>query len=123
MDDILPVTSKVFNFGAWWRNSGNFFILGGALLLVIGVVFFWAVAIRKREDRYTSHRERLRHHRSSSGEKSKPAPSAQHSHKRKHRKRRSSHPRYPKNPTLDETGGLPPIREHPPSSPPVWPKD
>lgn len=69
-------------------------LLGAALLLVAGGVIYWAIAIRKPpgKPRYKYHR---------------PSPDQPPVSKRR-RKRRSEPPR---NPTLAETRGLPPVRE------------
>jgi hypothetical protein len=118
MDDIFPETYKTFNFGKWFSESGGFFLLFGSLFIVIGAVFFWAAVIRKRRDRYTSHRER---HRDDHRPRSNPGEDSSKGPRVRRRKRRSSHPRYPKNPTLAETGGLPPIRRDEGAEPPGWP--
>jgi hypothetical protein len=59
------------------RTLIEYLIYGGALLLVAGVIFFWALAIRKPRKRKRRHRH---------------------------------HGREQRNPTLAETGGLPPIK-------------
>jgi hypothetical protein len=58
------------------RTLVEYLIYGGALLLVAGIIFFWAFAIRKPRKR----------------------------------KRRHRHGSEQRNPTLAETGGLPPIK-------------
>jgi cell division septation protein DedD len=79
----------------------EYLLLIGAIVLVAVLVVFWAVAIRKpRSER------RYKYHRVPRGE----APPET---KRSKRKRRSEPPR---NPTLAETRGLPPIRESGPGS-------
>jgi hypothetical protein len=89
-------------------------IVLGALALVVIAVFFWAVSFRKPEDsRHRRHhwRERKseRHAEESSDEESGMFGS-------KRRRRRRRHKHRPANPTLAETGGLPPKRtdEEPP---------
>lgn len=74
-------------------------LLGAALLLVAGGLIFWAVAIRKPpgKPRYKYHRP----------------PQDQPPASRRKRKRRSEPPR---NPTLAETRGLPPVRESGPGA-------
>jgi|SRR4051812_29779026 hypothetical protein len=70
----------------------------GALLLVVTVLFIWAVFIRKRGER----RKKYHYPSKTSGE------GVIEVHRKKWRKRRKEH--RPRNPTLSETGGLPPIR-------------
>jgi hypothetical protein len=74
----------------------EYILFGGAILLVAVVLFLWAAAIRKppRQRRYKYHRNNP-----------DPAPLPLKSSKRK---RRSEPPR---NPTLAETRGLPPVRD------------
>lgn len=74
----------------------EYLLLIGAILLVAGVVVVWAVAIRKPKGE-----RRYKYHRVVRGQ-TPPAP------KTSKRKRRSEPPR---NPTLAETRGLPPVRE------------
>jgi cell division septation protein DedD len=79
----------------------EYVLLVGAILLVAGVVVFWAAAIRKPKGE-----RRYKYHRVPRGQ-TPPAPEAAK------RKRRSEPPR---NPTLAETRGLPPMRESQPAS-------
>ena len=72
----------------------EYVLLSAALLLVAGGVMFWAIAVRKPPGK-----PRYKYHRAVPDQPLLP--------KRK-RKRRSEPPR---NPTLAETRGLPPIRE------------
>ena len=82
----------------------EYLILGAAILLVIGIVVFWAKNIRKpRKRRYeypkpvaATDSRKVSNQFSATGKKQK-------------RRRRRSEP--PTNPTLAETRGLPPIRE------------
>ena len=74
----------------------EYVLLIGALLLVAGGVAFWAAVIRKPKGE-----RRYKYHRSPRGQTPPPAPASK-------RKRRSEPPR---NPTLAETRGLPPVRE------------
>ena len=81
------------------RNFGEVFLILGSLALVIGIVVVWAVFIRKPR-------------KARPGEKVlEPAEGDSSSNKSGHRrkkfkKRRRDH--RPRNPTLAETGGLPP---------------
>jgi cell division septation protein DedD len=79
----------------------EYVLLIGAILLVASVVVFWAATIRKPKGE-----RRYKYHRIPRG----PTPPAPETAKRK---RRSEPPR---NPTLAETRGLPPMRESQPAS-------
>ena len=82
-------------------------ILIGALLLAVVVGTIWAIIYsQKRKSRHHHH-----HHHHSSEESL-----SEQKGRRKRRWRRSKYPRRPLNPTLAETGGLPPMRD--PDSPP-----
>jgi hypothetical protein len=97
-------------------NSGvrDALIIFGALLAVSLLLFFWVSFIRK-----SRRRSRSRYYHAPAAV----APPAQTSeHKRplfssgRRRRRRREH--RPRNPTLAETGGLPPQRVHDSSPPP-----
>ena len=90
-------------------------ILIGVLLLLTTLLLLWAAFIRKRR-----RRQRLHHysHRHSAGAAPAEAPNDLPAGRRKHRKwrhRRREH--RPRNPTLAETGGLPPFRSDEPPNP------
>jgi hypothetical protein len=88
--------------------AGYYLALTGALLLVSGVVVFWAIAIRKPRKRRPRHHWRSQSAKDSAAAlaaKAKETPPAEASRRRR---RRSELPR---NPTLAETRGLPPVRE------------
>ena len=99
------------------RNSSPK-LFGADLVVVLSValgltaiVFFWAFFIRKRpkEARGALVVERAEKH-------SREAHGA--SGRRKRRKRRPDHPdNWGRNPTLGETGGLPPVRSQDPEAP------
>ena len=96
--------------GAW-----DGLMLLGALLLVVLLVLIWAVFLRQRR-----HRHRSRHRRS--GEVAVPIPSAAESRKEPFslRRRKRRHSEYlSRNPTLAETGGLPPLRQDDSSNSPL----
>ena len=90
----------------------------GCLAVVSVALLLWAAYIRKRKRHSSGHRS---HHfsrttpgigTSGAGEKGSEPRRRRH----RHRRRRSSH--YPLNPTLAQTGGLPPVRrDEPPASP------
>jgi hypothetical protein len=95
---------------------------GQDVMIVLGVVtavalvsLFWAISIRKPHRR--GHSRRRHSHHSSGVPAATPDGSSEEAsflghHKRRRRRRREHRPR---NPTLAETGGLPPVRtEEPP---------
>jgi hypothetical protein len=89
-------------------------VLAVALTLA-ALLFFWAFFVRKRPKNVrgsivvSRHDKHSREAYGSSG-------------RRKHRKRRADHPsNWGRNPTLSETGGLPPPRPEEPESPPSSP--
>jgi type VI protein secretion system component VasK len=96
-------------------------IIFGAIGLVTLLLLFWAAFIRKRRRRRHSHHHHHHHHHpqdSPSPAEVPEAPStadASAAPEKRRRRRRSHHQHRPRNPTLAETGGLPPIR---PESPP-----
>jgi FtsZ-interacting cell division protein ZipA len=109
---------------ATWRMSDpalrERLLIFGAIGLVTLLILAWAVFLRRRRRRRHEHHHS--HHHSS-----KPAEVVQASAEedvappaeKRRRRRRSGHRHRPRNPTLAETGGLPPIRqEGPPESQP-----
>jgi hypothetical protein len=81
-------------------------ILFGAVGLVTVLILAWAIFIRKRPDE-SSRRYRYRSSRASSEAGTNSAANSDLPKERRKRRRRKHRPR---NPTLAETGGLPPIR-------------
>jgi hypothetical protein len=108
---------------AWNRMSPttreNLIVLGSlasvTLLLVIWAVFFRRL-FRPRHHRHHTHDRSSQPAASpASAAGGPPAPGQ----RKRHRWRRSGREHRPRNPTLAETGGLPPIRTHqPPQTPP-----
>ena len=89
-------------------------ILGIALALA-AILFFWAFFLRKRPKSVRGSVVVTRRDKDS-----KEAYGS--SGRRKHRKRRADHPsNWGRNPTLSETGGLPPPKPEEPESPPAAP--
>jgi hypothetical protein len=86
----------------------EFGLLFTSLGLVTLLVLVWAIFIRKQKGessrRYSYHRSREEVSKSA-------APAAPTAPQTRHRKRRRRHRR--RNPTLAETGGLPPVRTEP----------
>jgi hypothetical protein len=95
------------------RTLIEYLIIGGAVLLVTATVMLWVLVFRKSRRRTRIYR---RHHHKST-EPSAPeqldeskTPGTPGARRRRLRRQR------PRNPTLAETGGLPPVRG--PQSPP-----
>jgi hypothetical protein len=93
-------------------------IILGALLIVIGGVLFWALVLRRRKRR-SSDRHRRRHRKSAV--KSAAAGVSEIKQLIRERQRRRHREHRPRNPTLAETGGLPPSRSAAESGPPAAP--
>jgi len=106
----LPDTRGNNLFGLGLRDM--LIILGVAVVLGL-LLFIWA---------YLTHKKRRQHHSRDRLSKvitkaKKESPEASASKRMRVRKRRRAHPdQLPRNPTLGETGGLPPIR---PDEPPT----
>jgi hypothetical protein len=84
-------------------------------LALAAILFFWAFFIRKRPKSVRGSIVVTRHDKHS-----KEAYGS--SGRRKHRKRRADHPsNWGRNPTLSETGGLPPPKPEDPEIPPPAP--
>ena len=100
---------------SWQKMSGatrDGLIVFGAIILVTLVVAIWAAFIRKKKRRHHSHHSGHDH---SQAIQQRTADGGQK--RRKWRKRRREH--RPRNPTLAETGGLPPVRTDGPSGGPA----
>jgi hypothetical protein len=100
MPDVIVTWKKV---GPGTREGLMVF---GALFLVISLILIWAIFVRKppRKRKYHYHYPSTKSHPNAvDGGGSGEAPA-----KKKWRRRRREH--RPRNPTLSETGGLPPIR-------------
>jgi len=98
MDDDLPAA----HFGLGWLEV--FAVLGAILLVVLGLVL-WVIYFRKTKRRRRKYRE----HRGSYREKlEKSASDIKEYVDKRHRRRGHGH--HHQNPTLAETGGLPPRR-------------
>jgi len=93
-------------------------IVFGAIGLVTLLVLLWAVFLRKKRRRRREHHHAPRH--SSTPAEAPEAPSDDGDPsppEKRHRRRRFGGKHRPRNPTLAETGGLPPIRPEGPSEP------
>jgi hypothetical protein len=114
--DVLPET---------WHWMGltlkEMLMLFGALALVTVLLVLWAVYVRKAPRRH-SHRHHHHHHHSpeevnNSSNAVPDGDSEANDEKQYRRKRRRRREHRPRNPTLAETGGLPPVRSERPSDP------
>ncbi len=83
----------------------------GAVCLVVLVVVIWAAFIRRPKDERARHYRYGSSERSTSGQRNGEAKSAGSGGRRRRRRR-------PRNPTLAETGGLPPRRDEAPAGDP-----
>jgi len=94
-------------------------LISGSLVLVILLILFWAIFLRKPSRRHHHHHRRFARNRApepAQGQAERATDTAAvQSKRRSWRRRRRDH--RPRNPTLSETGGLPPFRsEEPPST-------
>jgi FtsZ-interacting cell division protein ZipA len=108
---------------AWWRLSNPAFrerlIIFGAIGLVTLLLLVWAAFIRSKRRRRHSHHHHHHAQRPDELPAASPNEDASPSPEKRRRRRHSHHRHRPRNPTLAETGGLPPIRsENPPESQP-----
>lgn len=91
-------------------RSNGFTILFGAVGVVTALILIWAIFIRKRPDQ-SSRRYRYRSSRDSTQKgANNVGDSAANANGRKEGRRRRRRKQRPRNPTLAETGGLPPVR-------------
>ena len=91
--------------------GGETSLILGAVLVVAAAVFFWAIFIRKRPETQRGSMVLTR---------ARPEDANRHgsSGRRRRRKRKPEHPEnLPRNPTLAEIGGLPPLRPDEPPPP------
>jgi FtsZ-interacting cell division protein ZipA len=94
-------------------ESMDVLIVLGVIVLVALIVFFWAFSFRKAGKRPRKHHHH--HHRKSYREQFKKNAAGIGELIRQHR-RQHHREHHPINPTLAQTGGLPPLRE--PGKPP-----
>jgi hypothetical protein len=119
-NDVLPTGLP---FSPAWKH---FFIVMGAILLGALAVLFWVIAFHKRRTisgfRQRRHHHRHRHERSSGSERGnlqKTAAGIKEIIEKGQQRQQRRHEHRPMNPTLAQTGGLPPVRED--SEPPPTP--
>ncbi len=112
-DEAKQQIGSTTSGGSPFLSTDTMMVLG-AIMVVAGALFSWAFFIRKRStDRHGAL--------VSSGNSSRGRASASSSGKdgKVRRRRRREHPdNLPRNPTLGETGGLPPMRPDEEGSPP-----
>jgi type VI protein secretion system component VasK len=93
-------------------------VIFGAIGLVTLLVVLWAIFLRRRRRRRREHHHS--HHQSPPPAEVVEALTGQDAAARpykRRRRRRSSHSLRPRNPTLAQTGGLPPVRPEGPPEP------
>ncbi|HOB98468.1 MAG TPA: hypothetical protein PKM43_06925 [Verrucomicrobiota bacterium] len=104
---------------AWSRVPGltqDMLVVLGVGILLLVVLLVWALFLRKRPHSHShSH---SRHHRGIQIEESGESDSDHARHHHRHRRKRRRRDHRMRNPTLAETGGLPPPRSEP-HPPPV----
>jgi type VI protein secretion system component VasK len=118
LSQVTLATGPVFL--SWHTDSAllEWIIILGAIGLVTLLALGWAAFFRRRSRRRHSHHHGHRHSSQPTDTEvaSNEADASAPREKRRHRRR--SHHRYlPRNPTLAETGGLPPIRPEDPPEP------
>ena len=106
VDDVLKSTKPSASSGALKTET---MIIFGAIVAVSAILFIWAFFIRQRPT--TSRNGGTVLYRSKRVESRDPGERFGSSGRRRRRKRRADHPdNLPRNPTLAEAGGLPPLR-------------
>ena len=89
--------------------------IGTAVLGVSVLLFFWA----RRYARRSRRQRRERHSETRPLPREEGSPRHHRRHRHRHRRRRHSHEERASNPTLAETGGLPPVRPQSTPNPPT----
>jgi len=112
---------QLADFAVRWRALGTrgreAVIFAGALILLAGFLLIWALFSRPRHRRHSRHHS---HHRGPEQDTEVARSSDDESGGLKSRRRKWRRPRRdhrPRNPTLAETGGLPPARTPGPPEP------
>ena len=105
--------AEISDFVSSWRKMApatrDALLIFGAITVVVLLALIWAAFVRKSKRHRKHHYPRARTERTATVESERPKEAK----RRKFRRRRESRPR---NPTLAETGGLPPVRSGPPES-------
>ena len=89
----------------------------GAVGLVTALVLIWAVYLRKKPHRHSHHHHHHSDDSQDATESTMNSDSGVSGDRRYRRKRRRRREHRPRNPTLAETGGLPPLRAERPPDP------
>ena len=114
---LLQIPNPVDGLGTRGRIilTDVLLILGAGILLSM-VLVVWAVRYVQR-----GRRRRRHHHQSRPAIPEHSVDSGKASRRRRHRRRRrrSGQEHRPRNPSLAETGGLPPVRSEDSSAPPI----
>ncbi len=113
-----PTTSSGSQLPAWDRVPGtvqDFIAIFGAGLFLLVVLLVWARYFRKRPRDGSSHERH--HHRHREERTSEADGGDDESGPRRHRRKRRRREHRTRNPTLAETGGLPPPRTQDQSQP------
>jgi len=120
---VVPLTSEELLAKRGLSDWGTFTVIAAScfvgLVAVLGTLLYYTRRQRQRPHHHHHHRP----HRKESGGPSadNPSPDGESQSndgeviRRRRRRRRRNH--RPRNPTLAETGGLPPIRTEPPPGP------
>ncbi|HTL55510.1 MAG TPA: hypothetical protein VL361_07510 [Candidatus Limnocylindrales bacterium] len=117
--DTLPIDVVSAPWQKMDATTRDILIILGAVALVTLVVLLWAVAFRsKRRRRHHHHHHHHSHsHTETTAETSPESEPVEESGSRRKRRRHRRREHRPRNPTLAETGGLPPLRSAPPPEP------
>jgi hypothetical protein len=105
----LPAEKPSKLFGL---NARDLFLLFGLIAIIALGLYLFAYLTRRKHRRHLSRsgRDMWRSERQAQGESRRPRVRI--------RKKRREHPDFrPRNPTLEETGGLPPVRPDEPAQP------
>jgi hypothetical protein len=89
----------------------------GAIGAVTLLLLLWAMFLRKKRRQHHTHHHSRRHTPEADGMAEAPRRRQSDPPQEKRRRRHSHRRRRPRNPTLAETGGLPPLRPEDPSEP------
>jgi FtsZ-interacting cell division protein ZipA len=111
-DSVLP--TEVLP-GAWHWMGLTFrelLIVLGAVAVVTLLLVIWAACLRKKPSRHSHYQ-----YPASTSPRSSENGETEDGQKRYRRKRRRRREHRPRNPTLAETGGLPPLRAEQPPDP------
>jgi len=118
--DTLPVDVVSAPWTKMDATTRDILIIIGPTAVVTVLALIWAVTFKKRRRHHSHHHHHHHHHSQERTETTAEAtaeeePAVESSSRRRRRHRRREH--RPRNPTLAETGGLPPLRTTPPPEP------